>query len=135
MVSADDGVMQQTPGDNAAVLLRGVKRTQVARGQVLAAPGSVAPVTRVRALVTLLPAAEGGRHTPIVSGYRPQFYVRTTDVVGDVELVDVASAAPGERVEMRVTLGKPVPLEVGQGFAVREGGRTVAAGTVTELLG
>ena len=122
-------------GDNAALLLRGVRRSQVVRGQVLAAPGTVRPAARVRAVVTLLTAAEGGRHTPIVSGYRPQFYARTTGVVGDVELVGVASAAPGERVEIVVTLGRPVPLEVGQGFAVREGGRTVAAGTVTEVLG
>ena len=122
-------------GDNAALLLRGVRREQVARGQVVAAVGSIRPATRLRADVALLSAAEGGRHTPIASGYRPQFYLRTSDVVGDVELVGTATATPGDRVEMLVTLGRPVSLEVGLAFAVREGGRTVAAGTVTEVLG
>ncbi len=122
-------------GDNAALLLRGVRREQIARGQVLAAPGNITPATKVRAELTLLSVVEGGRHTSITSGYRPQFYVRTTDVVGDIELVGVATAAPGDTVEVLVRLGKPVPLEVGRPFAVREGGRTVASGTVSEILG
>jgi elongation factor Tu len=121
-------------GDNAALLLRGVRRNQVRRGQVLAAPGSVAPHTRFTAQVYLLTAAEGGRRTPVASGYRPQFYVRTTDVVGGLDLGTVALAAPGDRVEAVVELGKPVALDVGLGFAIREGGRTVGAGTVTALL-
>ena len=102
---------------------------------MLAAPGTVSAATRLRANVHLLSAADGGRHIPIVSGYRPQFHLRTTDVVGTVELLDAATARPGETVEMHVRLGRPVPLEVGQGFAVRDGGRTVAAGTVTAVLG
>jgi elongation factor Tu len=121
-------------GDNAALLLRGVRRGQVRRGQVVAAPGSVAPHRRFAAQVYLLTAAEGGRRTPIGTGYRPQFYVRTTDVVGAVDLGEVGVAAPGDTVGMTVELGKPVALDVGLGFAIREGGRTVGAGTVTALL-
>ncbi|MFJ4986987.1 elongation factor Tu [Streptomyces sp. NPDC088732] len=121
-------------GDNVALLLRGVPRDVVRRGHVVAAPGSVTPSRRFRAGVYLLPAAEGGRRTGIATGYRPQFYVRTADVVGDVDLGAAGIALPGARVEMTVELGRAVPLETGLGFAVREGGRTVGAGTVTELL-
>jgi elongation factor Tu len=121
-------------GDNAALLLRGVRRGQVRRGQVVAAPGSVAPHRRFAARVYLLTAAEGGRRTLIGTGYRPQFYVRTTDVVGAVDLGEVGVAAPGDTVGMTVELGKPVALDVGLGFAIREGGRTVGAGTVTAVL-
>ncbi|MEV6066786.1 elongation factor Tu [Nocardia sp. NPDC052001] len=116
-------------GDNVALLLRGVQRGQVSRGQVVAAPGSIAVHTGFTARVQLLSAAQGGRRTSIVSGYRPQFYLRTGDVVGDVVLPD-GRAHPGDTVEMSVTLGRPVPLEPGLGFAIREGSRTVAAGTV-----
>ncbi|MEV6276332.1 elongation factor Tu [Nocardia sp. NPDC051832] len=116
-------------GDNVALLLRGVQRGQVRRGQVVAALGSVGVHTRFTARLHLLSAAEGGRRTPIATGYRPQFYLRTGDVVGDVTL-DAPRAHPGDTVEVRVTLGQPVPLEPGLGFAVREGGRTVAAGTI-----
>ncbi|MFC9995178.1 elongation factor Tu [Nocardia sp. NPDC127526] len=116
-------------GDNVALLLRGVQRGQVTRGQVVAAVGSIAVHTRFTARVHLLTPAQGGRRTGIATGYRPQFYVRTGDVVGDVVLPD-GRAQPGDTVEMAVTLGRPVPLEAGLGFAVREGGRTVAAGTV-----
>jgi elongation factor Tu len=125
-------------GDNVALLLRGVQRGQVRRGQVVAAPGSVATHTRFAATVYLLGTAEGGRRTPVATGYRPQFYLRTGDVVGDVELRGEAAAVgvarPGETVEMTVELGRPVPLEPGLGFAIREGGRTVGAGTVSALL-
>ncbi|MFI2475419.1 elongation factor Tu [Nocardia xishanensis] len=118
-------------GDNVALLLRGVQRGQVRRGQVVAAPGSIAVRTRFTARVYLLGAGEGGRRTPIASGYRPQFYVRTGDVVGDVTLPHGTPLAhPGETVELTVELGRPVPLEPNLGFAIREGGRTVGAGTV-----
>ncbi|MBY8883231.1 elongation factor Tu [Streptomyces sp. PTM05] len=120
-------------GDNVALLLRGVQRETVRRGHVVAAPGSVEPGDRFTARVYVLPAAQGGRRTPIGSGYRPQFYIRTADVVGDVDLGVAGVARPGETVEMTVTLGRPVPLEPGLGFAVREGGRTVGAGTVTAV--
>ncbi|MFD2767139.1 elongation factor Tu [Micromonospora eburnea] len=121
-------------GDNAAILLRGVKRDQVQRGQVVAQPGSVTPHQRFRARLYALTTAEGGRHTPFLANYRPQFYLRTTDVVGSVDLGDVAMVLPGDTVDLSVELGKPVAMDVGLSFAVREGGRTVAAGTVTELL-
>ncbi|GAV37779.1 elongation factor Tu [Streptomyces acidiscabies] len=122
-------------GDNVALLLRGVARDSVRRGHVVAAPGSVVPRRRFTAQVYVLSAREGGRTTPVSSGYRPQFYIRTADVVGDVDLGEVAVARPGERVDMTVELGRDVPLEDGLGFAIREGGRTVGAGTITAVLG
>jgi len=121
-------------GDNAALLLRGVRRNQVRRGQVVAQPGSVAPHQRFTAEVELLSEREGGRHTPIATGYRPQFFVRTTSVSGEVDLGRPGTAAPGDLLELTVTLGRPVALDAGLGFAIREGGRTVGAGTVTALL-
>ncbi len=121
-------------GDNAALLLRGVRRHQVRRGQVVAEPGSLAPHHRFAATVQLLGEREGGRHTPISTGYRPQFFVRTTSVVGEVDLGVPGTAAPGDLVQLTVTLGRPVALDTGLGFAIREGGRTVGAGTVTALL-
>jgi len=121
-------------GDNAAVLLRGVRRDEVRRGQVLALPGSVTPHRRFRANLHALTAAEGGRHTPFAADYQPQFYFRTTDVSGAIDLGEVALVMPGDTVELVVELGKPVAMHTGLGFAVREGGRTVAAGTETELL-
>ncbi|MFI9151276.1 elongation factor Tu [Streptomyces sp. NPDC053367] len=121
-------------GDNVALLLRGVPRGAVRRGHVVAAPGSVVPSRRFRAQVYVLSAREGGRTTAVSSGYRPQFYVRTADVVGEVDLGEAGVARPGETVEMVVSLGRDVPLEAGLGFAVREGGRTVGAGTVTAVL-
>jgi elongation factor Tu len=122
-------------GDNAALLLRGVRRHQVRRGQVVAAPGSLAPHQRFAAAIHLLSESEGGRHTPISTGYRPQFFVRTTSVPGEMDLGGPsASAAPGQRADVMVTLGRPVALDTGLGFAVREGGKTVGAGTVTALL-
>ncbi|MFH9733391.1 elongation factor Tu [Streptomyces sp. NPDC017260] len=118
-------------GDNVALLLRGVARDTVRRGHVVAAPGSVVPARRFTARVYVLSAREGGRSTPVATGYRPQFYIRTADVVGDVDLGAVAVARPGDTVTMTVELGRDVPLETGLGFAIREGGRTVGAGTVT----
>ncbi|MFD8233970.1 elongation factor Tu [Streptomyces sp. NPDC059696] len=120
-------------GDNVALLLRGVPRDAVRRGHVVAAPGSVVPSRRFTARVYVLSAREGGRTTAVSSGYRPQFYLRTADVVGDVDLGDVAVARPGDTVVMTVELGRDVPLEAGLGFAIREGGRTVGAGTVTAV--
>ncbi|MDH6491965.1 elongation factor Tu [Streptomyces sp. SAI-127] len=121
-------------GDNVALLLRGVPRDAVRRGHVVAAPGSVVPSRRFIAQVYVLSAREGGRTTPVATGYRPQFYIRTADVVGDVDLGEVAVARPGEKVVMSVELGRDVPLEAGLGFAIREGGRTVGAGTVTAVV-
>ncbi|MFK0222773.1 elongation factor Tu [Streptomyces vinaceus] len=122
-------------GDNVALLLRGVPREGVRRGQVVAAPGSVEPSRRFTAQVYVLSAREGGRTTPVATGYRPQFYIRTADVVGDVDLGTAGVARPGETVTMTVELGRDVPLEPGLGFAIREGGRTVGAGTVSAVLG
>jgi elongation factor Tu len=121
-------------GDNAAVLLRGVRREEVRRGQVLVVPGSVTPHARFTANLHALTAAEGGRHTPFASDYEPQFYFRTTDVSGSLDLGDVAVVNPGDSVEVTVSLGKAVAMEPGLGFAVREGNRTVAAGAVREVL-
>jgi elongation factor Tu len=121
-------------GDNVAILLRGVGRNQVRRGQIVAAPASLTPRQGFLARVYLLAAHEGGRRTGIGTGYRPQFYLRTGDVVGDMDLGEMGVALPGDTVEVRVALGRPVPLEVGLGFAIREGGRTVGAGTVTALV-
>ena len=120
-------------GDNVALLLRGVPRDAVRRGHVVAAPGSVVPARRFTARVYVLSAREGGRTTALSTGYRPQFYIRTADVVGDVDLGETAVARPGETVEMTVELGREVPLEPGLGFAIREGGRTVGAGTVLSV--
>ncbi|MEU3742983.1 MULTISPECIES: elongation factor Tu [unclassified Streptomyces] len=120
-------------GDNVALLLRGVPRDAVRRGHVVAEPGSVSPSRRFTAQVYVLSTKEGGRSTPIATGYRPQFYLRTADVVGDVDLGGAAVARPGDTVTMTVELGRDMPLETGLGFAIREGGRTVGAGTVTEV--
>ncbi|MFF7756002.1 elongation factor Tu [Streptomyces sp. NPDC007971] len=120
-------------GDNVALLLRGVPRDGVRRGHVVAAPGSVTPGRRFTAQVYVLSAREGGRTTPVSTGYRPQFYIRTADVVGDVDLGETAVARPGDTVTMAVELGRDVPLEPGLGFAIREGGRTVGAGTIVSV--
>ncbi|ALG07592.1 elongation factor Tu [Kibdelosporangium phytohabitans] len=120
-------------GDNAAVLLRGVKRDQIRRGQVLALPGSVTPHRRFRADAYVLTEQEGGRRKPIHDNYRPQFHFRTSDVPGALTL-GTAMVLPGDSAEFVVDLGKPVALSKGQGFAIREGGLTVAAGTVAEIL-
>lgn len=120
-------------GDNVALLLRGVPRDAVRRGHIVAAPGSVVPRSRFTAQVYVLSTREGGRTTAVSTGYRPQFYIRTADVVGDVDLGERAVARPGDTVTMTVELGREVPLEPGLGFAIREGGRTVGAGTVTSV--
>jgi len=122
-------------GDNVGCLLRGVERTDVERGQVLAKPGSITPHTMFQAEVYVLKKEEGGRHTPFFQGYRPQFYVRTMDVTGEAELpAGVEMVMPGDNVNLRVKLIVPVALEVGSHFAIREGGRTVGAGVITEIL-
>ncbi|HEU5471107.1 MAG TPA: elongation factor Tu [Actinophytocola sp.] len=121
-------------GDNAAMLLRGVRREEVQRGQVVCLPGSITPHTRFRAQVYLLSTREGGRRTGFTSNYRPQFYFRTCDVVGVVQLTEVDLARPGDTVELTVHLGRPIAMSPGLGFAIREGSRTVGAGTVSEVL-
>jgi elongation factor Tu len=122
-------------GDNVGCLLRGVEREDVERGQVLAAPGSVKPHTHYEGEVYILTKEEGGRHTPFFNGYRPQFYVRTTDVTGTAELPEgVEMVMPGDNVKMKVQLIQPVALEEGLRFAIREGGRTVGAGVITKIL-
>jgi len=122
-------------GDNIGVLLRGVARDEVERGQVLAAPGSITPHKKFRGEVYVLTKEEGGRHTPFFSGYRPQFYFRTTDVTGVVSLPSgVEMVMPGDNVNLDVELITPIALEKGLRFAIREGGRTVGAGVVTEIL-
>jgi elongation factor Tu len=122
-------------GDNVGVLLRGIKRDEVERGQVLAAPGSITPHVKFEAEVYVLSKEEGGRHTPFFKGYRPQFYFRTTDVTGAVELPEgVEMVMPGDNVKMIVTLIAPIAMEEGLRFAIREGGRTVGAGVVSKVL-
>jgi elongation factor Tu len=121
-------------GDNVGVLLRGVDKEGVQRGQVLAKPGTITPHTNFKAQVYVLSKDEGGRHTPFFNGYRPQFYFRTTDVTGTANLPDgVEMVMPGDNVEMTVELGAPIAMEEGLRFAIREGGRTVGAGRVTEI--
>ncbi len=122
-------------GDNVGVLLRGIKKEEVERGMVLAKPGSITPHTKFKAQVYVLTKDEGGRHTPFFDGYRPQFYVRTTDVTGTVKLPEgVEMVMPGDNVEMTVELIAPVALEKETRFAIREGGRTVGAGVITEII-
>jgi elongation factor Tu len=122
-------------GDNVGVLLRGTKREEVERGQVLAKPGSITPHTKFEAEVYVLSKEEGGRHTPFFKGYRPQFYFRTTDVTGEVQLPEgVEMVMPGDNIKMVVTLIAPVAMEDGVRFAIREGGRTVGAGVVAKVV-
>ena len=127
----DEGVA----GDNVGVLLRGTKRDDIERGQVLAKPGSITPHTHFQAEVYVLSKEEGGRHTPFFKGYRPQFYFRTTDVTGSVELPEgVEMVMPGDNIQMEVNLIAPIAMEEGLRFAVREGGRTVGAGVVAKII-
>jgi len=122
-------------GDNIGVLLRGVKREEVERGQVVAKPGSITPHKRFKGEVYVLTKEEGGRHTPFFTGYRPQFYFRTTDVTGTVKLPEgVEMVMPGDNINLEVELLVSVAMEEGLRFAIREGGRTVGAGVVTEIL-
>jgi elongation factor Tu len=121
-------------GDNVGILLRGTKKEEVQRGQVLAKPGSINPHTTFNGEVYVLSKDEGGRHTPFFKGYRPQFYFRTTDVTGDIQLPEgVEMVMPGDNVTMEVTLITPIAMEQHMRFAIREGGRTVGAGRVIEI--
>jgi len=125
---------QGIAGDNVGCLLRGVERTEIERGQVLAKPGSIKPHRSFKAQVYVLSKEEGGRHTPFFNGYRPQFYVRTTDVTGAIRLPEgVEMVMPGDNIEMTVELIQPVAMEEGVTFAIREGGRTVGAGICTKV--
>jgi elongation factor Tu len=122
-------------GDNAGALLRGTKREEVERGQVLSKPGSITPHTHFKAEVYVLSKEEGGRHTPFFNGYRPQFYFRTTDVTGAIKLPEGQEMVmPGDNTNMEIELGQPIAMDQGLRFAVREGGRTVGAGVVTEIV-
>jgi elongation factor Tu len=126
---------QGQAGDNVGLLLRGMERKDVERGQVIAKPGSITPHTKFRAEVYVLSKEEGGRHTPFFKGYRPQFYFRTTDVTGSVELPEgVEMVLPGDNVTLEAELITPIAMEKGLRFAVREGGRTVGAGTISEIV-
>jgi len=123
------------PGDAVGILLRGVEREDIERGQVLAAPGSIKPHTYAEAQVYVLAKDEGGRHTPFFNGYKPQFYIRTTDVTGSIELPEgVEMVMPGDNINMKIKLIYPVAMEKGLRFAIREGGRTVGAGTVSRII-
>jgi elongation factor Tu len=122
-------------GDNVGLLLRGTKKDDIERGQVLAKPGSITPHTKFKGEIYVLSKEEGGRHTPFFSGYRPQFYFRTTDVTGETKLLGGAEMCmPGDNVALEVELGKPIAMVQGSRFAIREGGRTVGSGVVTEIL-
>jgi elongation factor Tu len=127
---------QGEAGDNVGCLLRGVEREEVYRGMVLAKPQSVKPARKFAGEVYVLSKEEGGRHTPFFNGYRPQFYIRTTDVTGSIKLPDgVEMVMPGDNVRMEIELITPVALEEGLRFAIREGGRTVGAGVITSVTG
>jgi elongation factor Tu len=126
---------QGQAGDNVGILLRGTKKDEVERGQVLAKPGSITPHTKFKGEVYILTKEEGGRHTPFFTGYRPQFYFRTTDVTGVAKLPDgTEMVMPGDNIAMTVELIAPIAMEKGVRFAIREGGRTVGAGTVTDIV-
>jgi elongation factor Tu len=127
----DEGVA----GDNVGLLLRGVERKDIERGQVIAKPGSITPHTKFKAEAYILTKEEGGRHTPFFTGYRPQFYFRTTDVTGVANLPEgVEMVMPGDNIAMEITLITPIAMEKGLRFAIREGGRTVGAGTITDII-
>jgi len=126
---------QGMAGDNVGLLLRGIQREDIERGQVMAKPGSITPHTKFMAEVYVLKKEEGGRHTPFFNGYRPQFYLRTMDITGSIQLpAGVEMVMPGDNVNMEVELISPVALETGSRFAIREGGRTVGAGVITQIL-
>jgi elongation factor Tu len=123
------------PGDAVGILLRGIDREEIERGQVLAAPGSIKPHTYAEARIYVLSKEEGGRHTPFFNGYKPQFYIRTTDVTGTIELPEgVEMVMPGDNIDMKIKLIYPVAMEQGLRFAIREGGRTVGAGTISRII-
>jgi elongation factor Tu len=126
---------QGQAGDNVGCLLRGTKREEIERGQVLCKPGSITPHTKYKAEVYVLKKEEGGRHTPFFTGYRPQFYFRTTDVTGVAKLPEgVEMVMPGDNVQMEIELIQPIAMDQGLRFAIREGGRTVGSGVVTEII-
>ena len=130
------GLDEGRAGDNVGVLLGGTKKDEVERGMVLAKPGSITPHTKFKAEVYVLTKEEGGRHTPFFTGYRPQFYFRTTDVTGVVQLPGgVEMVMPGDNVTVTAELISPIAMDQGLRFAVREGGRTVGSGIVTDILG
>ncbi len=123
------------PGDAVGILLRGIDRDEIERGQVLAAPGTIKPHTQAEAEVYVLSKDEGGRHTPFFTGYKPQFFIRTTDITGEIELPEgVEMVMPGDNVTVKMKLIYPVALEKGLRFAIREGGRTVGAGTISRII-
>ncbi len=122
-------------GDNAGLLIRGIKKEDVERGQVLAKPGSITPHTEFEGQIYILTKEEGGRHTPFFKGYKPQFYIRTTDVTGEVQLPEgTEMVMPGDTVSLKIKLIAPVAMEEGMRFAIREGGRTVGAGATTKII-
>ena len=126
---------QGEAGDNVGLLLRGIAKEEIERGMVLAKPGSITPHTKFEAEVYVLTKDEGGRHTPFFNGYRPQFYFRTTDVTGSIALPQgTEMVMPGDNIVMTVELGKPIAMDEGLRFAIREGGRTVGAGRVTKII-
>jgi elongation factor Tu len=126
---------QGQAGDNAGILLRGIERTDVERGQVLAKPGSIKPHTKFESEVYVLTKDEGGRHTPFFQGYKPQFYFRTTDVTGSIALpAGVEMVMPGDNIQMTIELGAPIAMDQGLRFAIREGGRTVGSGVVAKVI-
>ena len=126
---------QAIAGDNIGVLLRGVQRNEIERGQVLAKPGTIHPHTHFKGEVYVLTKEEGGRHTPFFNGYRPQFYFRTTDVTGVIELPEgTEMVMPGDNITMEIQLITPIAMEKGLRFAIREGGRTVGSGVVSEII-
>jgi elongation factor Tu len=126
---------QGQAGDNVGLLMRGIEREEIERGQVLSKPGSITPHTDFTAEVYVLSKEEGGRHTPFFKGYKPQFYFRTTDVTGEVELpAGVEMVMPGDNISITVRLGAPIAMTEGLRFAIREGGRTVGAGVVAKII-
>lgn len=126
---------QAEAGDNIGVLLRGIQRDEIERGQVLAKPGTIHPHTKFKSQVYVLTKEEGGRHTPFFNGYRPQFYFRTTDVTGVIELpAGTEMVMPGDNIDMTIELITPIAIEKGLRFAIREGGRTVGSGVVSEII-
>ena len=126
---------QAEAGDNIGVLLRGIQRTEVERGQVLSKPGTIHPHTKFKSEVYILTKEEGGRHTPFFNGYRPQFYFRTTDVTGVIELpAGTEMVMPGDNITMEIELITPIAIEKGLRFAIREGGRTVGSGIVADII-
>ena len=125
---------QGQAGDNVGLLLRGVEKTQIERGQVIAKPKSITPHTKFEGEVYVLTKEEGGRHGPFFSGYRPQFYFRTTDVTGNIELQGAEMCMPGDNVKIKVDLITPIAMEEGVRFAIREGGKTIGAGVVSKII-